>query len=92
RLDARLAQAKDNGAMKFLNAEYRRRRLAAREVGESFMPYRAAELRLRKALVGVAAGDRLARRARVLPAIGPLLARVARQTGGDRPMSAYRIR
>ena len=58
RLDARLAQAKDNGAMKFLNAEYRRRRLAAREVGETFMPYRAAELRLRKALVGVAAGDR----------------------------------
>ena len=44
--------------MKFLNAEYRRRRLAAREVGETFMPYRAAELRLRKALVGVAAGDR----------------------------------
>jgi hypothetical protein len=31
--------------------------LAARDAGESFMPYRAAELRLRKALVGVAAGD-----------------------------------
>jgi hypothetical protein len=32
-------------------------RIEASERGESFMPYRAAELRLRKAIVGVAAGD-----------------------------------
>ena len=43
-------------AIRRFNREYRRRRLAARAVGESFMPYRAAELRLKKALVGVAAG------------------------------------
>jgi hypothetical protein len=41
--------------MRFFNAEYRRRRLAAREADESFMP--AAQSRLRKALVEVAAGD-----------------------------------
>jgi hypothetical protein len=35
----------------------RRRRLFARAAGESFMPYRAAELRLTKAIVSVAAGD-----------------------------------
>jgi hypothetical protein len=42
------AMGQADGALRFFNAEYRRRRLAAREAGESFIPYRAAELRLRK--------------------------------------------
>ena len=56
-LDQRLAAPKASGVMKFINSEYRRRRLAAREAGKCFMPYRAAELRLRGALVAVATGD-----------------------------------
>jgi hypothetical protein len=56
RLDGKLAAAKSDGSMKFLNREYRRRRIEANERGESFMPYRAAEQRLRKALTDVAAG------------------------------------
>jgi hypothetical protein len=50
------AAAKVDGPMKAFNAEYRRRRLAAREAGESFVSYRAAEQRLRKAIIGIAAG------------------------------------
>jgi hypothetical protein len=56
RLDERLAWAQRSGLLSEFNREYRRRRLAARAAGESFMPYRAAELRLRNALVDVAAG------------------------------------
>jgi hypothetical protein len=55
-LDRWLAQPKANADLKFFNTEYRRRRLGAR--GESFMPYPAAEQRLRSPFVGVAAGDR----------------------------------
>ena len=40
------------------NAEYQRRRLAAREAGQGFVSYPAAQSGLRKALVGIAAGDR----------------------------------
>jgi hypothetical protein len=93
RLGTRLTAAKADGAMKFLNREYRRRRIEANERGESFMPYRAAEQRLRKALADVAAG-------KAAPGIvasvfedrrsEPPAAPVARQTGEGRPMFAYR--
>ena len=56
RLGTRLTAAKSDGAMKFINREYRRRRIEANERGESFMPYRAAEQRLRRALTDAAAG------------------------------------
>jgi hypothetical protein len=42
----------------FFNREFRHRRLQAQAKGRPFMPYRAAQARLRRALVGVAAGDR----------------------------------
>jgi hypothetical protein len=37
---------------------YRQQRLQAQAEGRPFLPYSAAKARLRKALVGVAAGDR----------------------------------
>jgi hypothetical protein len=43
RLDARLAQAKDNGAMSYINREYARRRKEAQAEGRPFMPYTAAK-------------------------------------------------
>jgi hypothetical protein len=58
RLDARMASAQRAGALAHFNAEYKRRRQQAQAAGRSFMPYKAAQARLRKALVGVAAGDR----------------------------------
>jgi hypothetical protein len=70
KLDARLRTAKRNGDMGFINREFRQRRLQAQAEGRPFMPYKAAQARLRKALVGVAAGD---------PA--PIVTRVF----GDRP-------
>ena len=57
KLDARLLQAQQAGALGYVNREYRTRRLQAQAEGRPFMPYRAAQVRLRKALVGVAAGD-----------------------------------
>jgi hypothetical protein len=57
RLDQRLAAAKADGFMAFFNSQYRRRRLAALDAGRGFMSYRIAEQRLRKAIVGVAAGE-----------------------------------
>jgi hypothetical protein len=60
-----------------------------REAGESFMPYRAAELRLRN-LVVVAAGDAPALVKRVFEdAPGPRN-RALLQTGEGYQMSAYR--
>jgi hypothetical protein len=56
KLDTRIAQAQGNGDLGYLNAEYRRRRLEARERGSSFMSYRAAKARMRRAIVEVAAG------------------------------------
>ena len=58
RLDARLAQPQRTGDVGFFNREYKRRRQQAQAAGRPFMPYKAAQARLRKALVGVAAGDR----------------------------------
>jgi hypothetical protein len=55
----RLLQAQQAGALGYVNREYRTRRLQAQAEGRSFIPYRAAQARLRKALVGVAAGDQL---------------------------------
>jgi hypothetical protein len=55
-LDARLAQAQRAGDLGFLNREYARRRKETQAEGP-FMSYSAAQARLRKALVGVAAGD-----------------------------------
>jgi len=57
RLDERPAKAKGDGLITFFNSQYRQQRLAARAEGHGFMSYRTAELRLRKALVDVAAGD-----------------------------------
>jgi hypothetical protein len=56
-IDERLAKAKADGLLRFFNSEYRRRRLAAREHGRSFMNYWTARDRLRRALAEVAAGE-----------------------------------
>jgi hypothetical protein len=56
KLDRRLAMAKETGTLAFFNAEYRRRRIAARASGKSFMSYDEAHARLRKALAAAAAG------------------------------------
>jgi hypothetical protein len=58
RLGARVAKAQRAGDLGYINREYKRRRQEAQAEGRPFMPYRAAQARLRKALVGVAAGDR----------------------------------
>jgi hypothetical protein len=55
KLDRRLAMAKETGTLAFFNAEYRRRRIAARASGKGFMSYGAAHRRLRKAIAGAAA-------------------------------------
>ncbi len=55
RIDAALAQAQRCGAMKFFNAEYRRRREAASAIGRGFMTYGRARARLRQAVAGVIA-------------------------------------
>jgi hypothetical protein len=65
RLDARVAMAQRAGALGFLNREFRQRRLQAQAEGRGFMSYGAAQALLRKALVGVAAGDAPAIIARV---------------------------
>ena len=54
RTRARRARAQRNGNVGFFKLEYKRRR---REAQADFMSYRAAQARLRNALVGVAAGD-----------------------------------
>jgi hypothetical protein len=56
KLGSRLAQAQRSGGLSFINKEFRRRRLEAQAAGQSFMPFRAVQSRLRKALVEVAAG------------------------------------
>ena len=56
RIDAALSKAQRGGNLKFFNSEYRARRQAAAAAGRSFMSYRAAQGRLRKAITGVAAG------------------------------------
>ena len=54
----RMRQAQASGDLGYLNREFRQRRLQAQAEGRPFMPFSAAQARLRKALVGVAAGDR----------------------------------
>lgn len=56
RINAVLAAAHASGDLKFFNAEFRRRRTAARAAGMSFMSYATAMQRLRKELDCVAAG------------------------------------
>jgi hypothetical protein len=57
KLDARMSTAQWAGDVGFFNREYKRRRQQAQAEGRPFMPYTAAKARLRKALVGVAAGE-----------------------------------
>jgi hypothetical protein len=56
RLDAFIAQLRSRGAMREFTKMYKRRRMAATARGEGFMNYKAAELRLRKALVPLLQG------------------------------------
>jgi hypothetical protein len=51
RLDAYMASLRGTGVLKEFTKAYRRKRLAAGLRGEGFMPYSAAELRLRRALI-----------------------------------------
>jgi hypothetical protein len=55
----RRAQAPD-GDLGFFNREFRQRRLEAQAAGTPFPSYTAARLRLRRALVGVTAGEPMA--------------------------------
>jgi len=50
-----LAEAQRSGAMRFFNAEYRRRREAASAIGRGFMTYGRARAWLRQAVAGVIA-------------------------------------
>jgi hypothetical protein len=65
KLDARLDRAQRAGDLGFFNRTYKLRRQQAQAEGRSFMPYSAAQARLRKAIVGVAAGEAPAIVARV---------------------------
>jgi len=56
-IETRLAEAHRRGDVSFLNREYRRRRIEAAANGESFLPYRAVQARLRDALGATIAGD-----------------------------------
>lgn len=58
-LSAKLTTAQQNGALKFFNSEYRRRREEAKASGNGFMSYNAAMARLRKLLASAAAGARV---------------------------------
>jgi hypothetical protein len=55
RIDAALAQAQRDGAMRAFNTEYRRRREAASAIGRGFMSYERARARLRRAIADVIA-------------------------------------
>lgn len=55
-LDTKLELAQRDGALKFFNSEYRRRREEARAADLGFMPYNIALAKLRKFLAGAAAG------------------------------------
>jgi hypothetical protein len=46
-----------DGDLGFFNREFRQRRLEAQAAGRPFPSYMAVRLRLRRALVGVTAGD-----------------------------------
>ena len=55
RLDAILADAKRNGDLKAFNRTYQAKRLEAASCGVAFMPYTAAEKRLKRALMAAIA-------------------------------------
>jgi len=57
KLDTRMRRVQASGDLGFFNHEYRRRRLQAQVEGRSFLPYSAAQARLRKLLVGAKAAD-----------------------------------
>ena len=67
-----MAWAQRTGVLHEFNREYKRRRHGAQAEGRPFMPYSAAQVRLRKALVGIAAGDAPALIARVFGGEGAL--------------------
>jgi hypothetical protein len=56
RLDAFIAQLRARGALRDFQKIYRRLRLAATARGEGFMPFSAAEIRLRKTLIKLLQG------------------------------------
>jgi hypothetical protein len=55
RLGRRLDQAQASGSMAFFNSEFKRRRLAAAELGQGFIGYKVAKERLERAMVEHAA-------------------------------------
>jgi hypothetical protein len=59
KIEAGMAWAQRTGVLHQVNSEYRRRRLQAEVRGERFMLYAEVQLRLRKAIVEVAAGGNL---------------------------------
>ena len=77
RIDAAMAQAQRCGSLAFFNAEYRRRRTAARAAGRGFITYGRARVRLRQAVAGViAAGGAIS---------VSLVAQVLSRAGGTEP-------
>jgi hypothetical protein len=58
RLDSFIESLRVSGGMRAFTKEYKRRRLAARERGESFLTFKVAEQRLRKALVPLLTGGK----------------------------------
>ncbi len=55
KIEAAIERAIDEGVLKQFNAEYRKRRLAAKRIGKAFMTYGAAQARLRKAVTAMIA-------------------------------------
>jgi hypothetical protein len=55
RLDEALARAQDDGLLKTFNIAFRKRRLAARQAGQRFMTFSAAQRRLRQTITEVIA-------------------------------------
>jgi len=53
---ARLAQAQPDGALRFVNIEYAKRRQAAVASGKRFLRYSAVQARLRNGVAEIAAG------------------------------------
>ena len=48
KIDEEIAKAVDSGTLKAFNAEYRKRRLQAKQNGQPFMNYQTAQAKLRK--------------------------------------------
>jgi hypothetical protein len=55
KIDEALKQALDEGVLKMFNAEFRKRRLAAKRAGRRFMSYHAAHERLRRVVTEMVA-------------------------------------